>query len=206
MQVEKFDRNLSWRAFFKLNPHLVTKSKETFGFNSTRAAPRIKELYEFERDLIKLLQNIRFRRRSKPFLTALKQEIKKINQKEELIIPADKTSNHYLVPADKYKELVDKEIHKKYKKATLDDVKKVNSDQAQTVKDLELDDRVFRTASRDCFITLKDYKEDFNVNPKVSVINPTKPEVGKIAMKIIDNVVKEIRKKNKKICSSHQYQ
>ena len=119
--IEKFDRNLSWRAFFKLNPHLVTKSKETFGFNSTKAAPRIKELYEFERDLIKLLQNIRFRRRSKPFLTALKQEIKKINQKEELIIPADKTSNHYLVPADKYKELVDKEIHKKYKKATLDD-------------------------------------------------------------------------------------
>jgi hypothetical protein len=44
---------------------------------------------------------------------------------------------------------------------------------------------------------LKDHKEDFNVNPKVRLINPTKPEVGKIAMKIIDNVVKEIRKKNK---------
>ena len=80
--IEKFDRNLSWRAFFKLNPHLVTKSKETFGFGSTRAAPRVKELIAFERDLVKLLQNVKFRRRSKPFLASLKDEIKKINQKK----------------------------------------------------------------------------------------------------------------------------
>ena len=194
--IEKFGRNLSWRAFFKLNPHLVSKSKETFGFNSTKAAPRIKELHEFERDLVKLLQNIKFRKRSKPFLSALKKEIKIIEQKKELIIPADKTSNNYLVPTEKYEELVNKEIHKKYKKATVDEVKKVNSDHAQTVKDRDIEDRVFKTAPRDCFITLKDHKEDFTENPKVRMINPTKAEVGKIAMKIIDNVVKEIRAKN----------
>ena len=119
-------------AFFKLNPHLVSKSKETFGFNSTRAAPKVKELYDFERDLVILLQNIKFRRRSKPFLATLKEEMRRIDQKKELIIPADKTSNNYLVPPEEYKELVNKEIHKKYKKAAPEEIKKVNSEHAQT--------------------------------------------------------------------------
>ena len=62
--------------------------------------------------------------------------------------------------------------------------------------ELELDDRIFRTAPREAFITMKDHKEDFSTNPKVRMINPTKPEVGKIAMKIVDNIVKQIRSKN----------
>ena len=69
-------------SVFKLNPRLVSKSKETFGFSSTKAAPKIKELYNFERDLVRLIQNIKFRRRSKPFLATLKEEIKKIDQKK----------------------------------------------------------------------------------------------------------------------------
>ena len=197
--IEKFDRNLSWRAYFKLNPHLVTKSKENFGFRSTKAAPRVKELNAFERDLVKLLQNVKFRRRGKPFLTNLKEEVKRINQKKELIIPADKTSNFYLVPTDKYEDLVNKEIHKKYKKAAPENVRKVNSEHAKIAVELEIDDRMFKTTPRDCFITLKDHKEDFTTNPKVRLINPTKPEVGRVAMKIVDNVVKEIRLKNNKL-------
>ena len=86
--IEKFERNLSWRAFFKLNPDKKGKAKETFGFGSTKAAPRLKELYAFERDLVWLLQNIKFRRRGKPFLATLKEEVRKINQQKDLIIPA----------------------------------------------------------------------------------------------------------------------
>ena len=160
--IEKFDRNLSWRALFKLNPHLVTKGKETFGFCSTRAAPRMKELQPFERDLVRLTQNIKFRKRSKPFLTVLKEEVKKINEKKELIIPADKTSNNYLVPAAKYEELINKEIHKKYKKATVQEVMNVNSEHGKTAVELDLDDRIFKTVPRDAFIPLKDHTEDSN--------------------------------------------
>jgi hypothetical protein len=80
--IEKYVRNLSWRALFKLNPHLRGNAMETFGFKSTRAAPRVKELYAFEQDLVQLLQKIRFRRRSKPFLSTLKEAIKDINQKQ----------------------------------------------------------------------------------------------------------------------------
>ena len=43
---------------------------------------------------------------------------------------------------------------------------------------------------------MKDHKSDFPTNPKVRLINPSKPELGRVAMLIIDNMVKEIRSKN----------
>ena len=110
--VEKFGRNSSWRALFKLNPDIVSRVKETFGFRSTRAAPRIPELKDFEQDLIKMVQSIKFRKRSNPFLENLKKENSKIASQNKLIIPADKTSNNYLVPPKKYKDLMQKEIQK----------------------------------------------------------------------------------------------
>ena len=191
--IEKFGRNLSWRALFKLNPNLVTKAKETFGFRSIRAAPRIKELAAFERDLVSLLQQIKFRKRSTPFLSTLKDEMKKIDEKKELIIQADKTSNHYLVEPEKYKELVNVEIQRNYKKADIKDVEKVKKEHGKTAAELELDDRIFTTVPRESYIKLKDHKEDFQTNPKVRLINPTKNELARIAMKIIDKLVKHIR-------------
>ena len=114
--IEKFGKNITWRAFFKLNPQIVSKTKETYGFGSLRAPPRLKELKEFEKDLVKLMQNIRFRKRSNSFLGSLKREIRKISDQKNLIIPADKTTNNYLVPTDKYRNLINKEIHKKIQK------------------------------------------------------------------------------------------
>ena len=88
---------------------------------------------------------------------------------------------------------------KKYKKATFLDVKKVNTEHAQTAVELDIDDRMFKTAPRDAFITLKYHKPDFATNPKVRLINPTKGEVGRVAMKIVDSIVKEIRAKERSI-------
>ena len=114
--LEKFNRKISWHVFFKLNPHIVSKGKETFGFNSCKAPPRMKELKDFEKDLVKLTQNIKFIKRSNPFLTTLKREIVKISNQKDLIIPADKTTNSYLVQPDQYMQILEKEIQKKYKK------------------------------------------------------------------------------------------
>ena len=193
--IEKFGRNLSWRALFKLNPSHVRNVKECYGFRSTRAAPRIAELKAFEKDLVKLLQNIKFRKRSNKFLGELNKQCRKISQQNKLIVPADKTTNNYLVTTEKYKSLVNKEIHKNYRKETPKNVEKVNKEHGKTVRELELDDRVFKTAPRNAFVTLKDHKPDFQNRPSVRLINPTKPEIGKIAMQILDNMVKEIRSK-----------
>ena len=54
---------------------------------------------------------------------------------------------------------------------------------------------MFKTTPRNAFVTLKDHKPDFQTRPSVRLINPTKPEIGRIAMRILDNTVKEIRSK-----------
>ena len=53
---------------------------------------------------------------------------------------------------------------------------------------------MFVTTPRETFITLKDHKSDCATNPKVRLIKPTKPEVGRVAMQILDTMVKEIKK------------
>ena len=95
--IEKFGRNISWRAFFKLNPHLVSQGKETFGFRSIKAHPRPKQLKDFEKDLAKLMQNIRFRNRGNKFLANLKQEIRRISQQKNKL----KTGTIFTLPTQK---------------------------------------------------------------------------------------------------------
>ena len=62
---------------------------------------------------------------------------------------------------------------------------------------LELDDRIDVTAQKQAFITLKDHKPNFRNNPTCRLINPTKPEIGKISKQILEK--NQHRRKN-----SHQ--
>ena len=39
--IERFSKSVSWKCFFKLNPDLKVRGKQNFGFNSTRAPPKI---------------------------------------------------------------------------------------------------------------------------------------------------------------------
>ena len=89
--------------------------------------------------------------------------------------------------------MIDSEIQKNYRKENSKNVDKVNKEHGQTVQELDLEDRVFSTTPRPAYITLKDHKPDFKTNPKVRLINPTKPDIGQIAMGILDNLVKEVR-------------
>ena len=107
---------------------------------------------------------------------------------------ADKTTNNYLVSPEKYKALIDKEIQKNYKKEDPKNVDNIEEEHATTIRELELGDRVFKTVPRNAYITLKDHKPDFQLRPSVRLINPRKPELGKIAMQILDKMVKVIRK------------
>ena len=49
-------------------------------------------------------------------------------------------------------------------------------------------DRMDINAEPNCFITIKDHKENFLNNPKVRLINPAKNELGRISKTILDNI------------------
>ena len=113
---------------------------------------------EFENLFAKLIKNVKFGRKSNHFQDILKQDEKKIKAEERVIIKADKSTNYYKMEAEEYKELVEKEIHKEYRKSTKEEIKEVENSQKTIVKNLELEDRVFETTQQQCFATIKDHK------------------------------------------------
>ena len=60
---------------------------------------------------------------------------------------------------------------------------------------LELQGRVFKTTERQPFITIKDHKDNYINNPSCRLINPSKPEIGRISQQITARINSIIREK-----------
>ena len=196
--TEKFIRNLRWRAFFFLHPEKRGREKEYFGFSSIRALEEsIPELKLFEQRLMALIRDVEFRRFSNDFQERIKEDVRTIRDTQELIIEADKTSNKYKLPVPDYKELLNKDIHKDYKKAAPQDLRRATNHQKDIVKSYGLSERVMATQERPARATLKDHKDNFQENPKIRLINPTKPEIGRISKKILSKIIIAVKAKTK---------
>ena len=87
-----------------------------------------------------------------------------------------------------YLELLHKNITKDYKKASESDLLNINKQTVNIVKALDLEDRIMKTAEKQAYITMKDHKENFINHPTCRLINPTKPEIGKISKFLLDRI------------------
>ena len=192
--LEKFTQNLRWKVLFFLKPSNKS-SKNNYGFKSTKIPPPIPQLEAFEDDLINMVENIEFKNISNKFQEQLKTEQEAIKNEPKLLVAADKTSNFYKVDYEQYENLLEKEVNKEYKKVKEPTVKKVNNAHKKIVNDLGISDRVFKTVKRESFITLKDHKPNFKNSPSCRLLNPTKPEVGKVSHQILKKIVECVRNK-----------
>ena len=125
----------------------------------------------------------------------LNDDIEKINETDRIIVKADKTSNGYLIEKEVciYRPSTEKSI-----KITKSNLRKMlKSSQINIVTKLEIQERVFKTIPREAFITVKDHKDDFPNNMKCRLINPAKPDTGKISKKIVENVIFVVNSKGK---------
>ena len=195
--VEKFINNLKWRVFHYLNPAQQSRNKKTFGFNSTSPPPKVAELDELQDMLYDLTVNIKFKNFSNQFQNKLKHDIKEIAKERRMFIAADKTTNFYKVTKEKHSELLDKNINKEYKKAEVKDIKDITKADKTIAAKLDLEDRIYCTSERQCFISLKDHKPNFQNSPSCRLINPTKSEIGKISKQILEKIVSTVREKTK---------
>ena len=192
--VNIFIANIKWRCFHFLNP-VNSKQKETFGFKMTSPPPSITELKDFENELHDLVKNVKFKRyKPNQLQNKINEDIKKIKNDENVYVKADKTSNFYRMAPENYKELLENNITKEYKKVNDNIVEKVNSDDKKHATKLELDDRIYSLSKRQSYITLKDHKESFPNNPKCRLINPSKSELGKVSKGILTKIVDAVRK------------
>ena len=60
-------------------------------------------------------------------------------------------------------------------------------------QDLDVDDRLYSLNVQDCFISVKDHKDNFENNTQCRLLNPSKSELGKISKKILAKLVKVVR-------------
>ena len=156
---------------------------------------KVNELVQFEKDLIALVKNVKFRKVKNHFQKKLQHDIKMIKTSDKTLTFANKTSNMYRLSKDQYNMLLNNCITSTYKKSNSNIKKKINISGRNILKDKEVLQRMDINRASDCFITLKDHKENFQNNPSVRLINPAKNELGRLIKFIIQAMNKELRHK-----------
>ena len=194
--IETLVREMGWTAQLYLNPSSKT-TKRTFNFRSINNPKRLRELDKFKSDLVKIVKNIQFRKYNNSFQRKIHDDKRRIQNSNNVIVHADKTSNLYEVTPSDYKKLVQKEVNEEYKKVTSRTMDKINMAHKKIVSNLELQDRVMKSTERECFISFKDHKSDFINKPKCRLLDPYKCEVGRISHLLLKDIVKVVREKSK---------
>ena len=196
---EKLVRRMRWEAKFELNPGERGNRKDTFGIPSQRKAPSIPELKEFERELYNLVANIQYKdsAKSTDFQRKMHKEIQGIRGEKRLFVPADKSSNFYKLSPDAYNALLDKAVHKDFKKAVEGMEQEIAREAKNIATSLEMGDRIYQTEMKSAKVTIKDHKPDFMNRTQTRLINPTKPNLGKVAKVKMERIIRQVKGKTK---------
>ena len=187
-KTQNFLQRLRWKAQHFLNPTDITTTNNTFGFKTTNSPAPIEELRAFEERMLTLVKNIEFKNTKCPFQQKLSQDMRKIKRDKKLLVPADKTTNLYRVKPDHYQQLLKANVTKTYRKAPSNSVTEIIAEEKKIATKLKLDNRIDSLAEKECFITLKDHKPNFDNNPTSRLINPAKSEIGIISKKILERI------------------
>jgi len=98
------------------------------------------DLLPFENTMTNLIQNIKFKDTKCSFQSKLNDDIKKkIDKKDSLLIPADKTTNFYAMIPTSYDKLIKENVTKVYKKTNGTLVEALDAQSARLAKRLKLD-------------------------------------------------------------------
>ena len=192
-QTESFLKNMRWKAFWferngsnddeENNPdHRKEITK------STKTPPQHELLKPFERDIYHLIGNIQFRKVNDPGLLKLKDEVKKINEINKIIVKADKTGNINEVSATDHDRLMQENLTRDYKLDHDKNLSDIDKDARNHDHSLDITDRMECHSCSSAFLTIKDHKEDFPNTIKCRVINPAHNNLGKVSKRVLDKI------------------
>ena len=121
--TEALIKRMRWKAIFFLQRDQNTNEEdldnpETFGLSSKKSPSQVKELIQFENDLLQLVKDVDFRETRNDFQDRLKRDIKSMRTSGKTLTPADKTSNMYRLSKEEYNQLKKNAVTSKYKKAS----------------------------------------------------------------------------------------
>ena len=158
---------------------------------------QVKELAAFEKELIAVVKDIKFRNARSDFQTTLQEDIRLIHNSKKTMTFADKTSNMYRLTKEEHNKLLRNAVTSKYKKTNTKIKDKINKKGKEILKNKEALHRLDINKESNIFFTLKDHKENFQNNPTVRLINPAKNEIGRISKVIFDKISSSLIKQLK---------
>ena len=100
------------------------------------------ELKPFEEDVLKLLENIKFRDNKNHFQETLANDLKKTNLSDKIFVFADKTRNIYETSLDTYNKLLHDNITKTCKHGSEDNISGINNEFKHIANKLSIGNRI----------------------------------------------------------------
>ena len=155
------------------------------GKHQSLNTPHIKEMDKFEAEMIGMVKEIKFRKMRNNIQQKMYEDMRRFKEPESIFVKSDKSGNLYEIEKGKYKQMMFKEVVKNYKKAPPDIEKELNSEAKMLAHRLGIVDRVGKYNTKNCFITIKDHKSNFQTNPECRLINPAKTQIGRVSKIIV---------------------
>ena len=103
-------------------------------------------------------------------------------------MPADKISNMYKLTKDECNHLVDNAVTATYRKGTKETEGNINEESITFAKRADIFNRIKINGINNCFIILKNHKENFVNHPTVTLINPAKNKTGRMSKLVLDKI------------------
>ncbi len=180
-KTEELIKRMRWKALFFLSKEADTESDvstdgddevrpEYYGLKSKRSPPQIKELMDFEHDLLNMVENVQFKNTTDDFQSKLSDDVKDINSSPDIFVQADKTRNMYTMKPAEYNKLLTENITMKYKTAATETSTEIETEFKTIAAKLDVAERINQTAKTPAFITIKDHKENFQANTKCRLL------------------------------------
>ena len=123
----------------KMKPKRYPK---TYGLKSLNCSPQVKELIQFESDLLDMIKALKFRNTRSHFQMRLKDDINTTYNTDTTLTFADKTSNLYKLKKEQYKKMLNDTLTTTYKKECDNIHNKINTGGKKLIKDEDILNRM----------------------------------------------------------------
>ena len=117
-RIEAVIKRMRWKAIFFMSRNEDSPHPENYGLPTSKCPGQVKEMVQFENDLILLAKNLQFKKVSNDFQKRLKSDMKAMQESGKTLTPADKTTNMYRLAPEEYSRLKHNAVTSKYKKAS----------------------------------------------------------------------------------------
>ena len=131
-KIDIFIKKIHWGAilFINNNKNVTEDHKQGFsyGLKSGRSPPQVKDLIQFEDDLVRIIKALKFCKVKNNFQKMLREDMKQVQTSNKTLTPTDKTSNMYRLNKNDYQNLSRNAITTTYKKASKNIGTKINKE------------------------------------------------------------------------------